>query len=131
MDGIVSTGLPIAMIGALCYTLVNFLRYLSAKEWQSALSIGILWVAGFVTIMVLAASAYAGSIAIFGITLSTMNIADKIIIALLTSSLYSPVKDLFKSIDNTQSGVMPAWGGDPNTDSGLIAATEVQGDGAS
>lgn len=113
MDGITSTALPVAMIGALCYTLVNFLRYLSAKEWKSAVSVLVLWVAGFGTIALLAATGYASSIVVFGMTLDQVSLWDKVLLGILASSILSPVKDLMKSLDNTQTATVPTWGGDP------------------
>lgn len=114
MDGITSTALPIAMIGALCYTIVNFLRYISAREWKPVVTILVLWVAGFVSFALLAATAYAASISVFGISLEQMTLWDKILIGILTSSILSPAKDLMKSFDNTQTAEVPVWGGTPD-----------------
>jgi hypothetical protein len=100
---------PLVLLGALVYKLIDFLKFLRAKDWNSVATQTIVWVAGVVVVLLFAASTMGAAIVLpgLGVTLGSLAIVDKVIIGLFASSLFSAGYDAKNAIDNTSSAKTP------------------------
>lgn len=104
---------PMILIGAFIFTLVNFLRSASAKDWDSVKSAVIAWVVGIAAVFTFAQSDFADQIKVMGLSLAQANVFTKVIFGLMATSLFGVVHTAIQAIDGTQSAALPKWGGDP------------------
>lgn len=114
MDGIT----PALLVGSLVYTVVNFLKYVSAGEWKSVITQVCSWVGGVAVVLLVAASGLAPGVSVAGISLESANFADKLIFGLMATSLFAVGRDVIKAVDNTQTASVPSWGEKPGGDGG-------------
>lgn len=101
----------VALLGALASKVVDFLRFLSAKDWNGVVTQLIVWVAGIGTVFLFAVSDFAKGIS-FGngsdaMSLANMSGATLIIVGMSASSIFSITNDLRSAIDSTGSSKKP------------------------
>lgn len=98
---------PTAAMGALVFTLVNFLRFLTNKDWTSAITQLTSWVAGVVVTFLVAATDWANGIDVGGTALSVLNGSSLVFVGLMSSSIFGVVKNVIQGFDNQDSARMP------------------------
>jgi hypothetical protein len=99
---------PIALIGALIYTLINLVRYVLGGDFNGAITIVTGFVIGIVVVMLVSQASITNGFTFNGQTLSDLDLWSKIIIGLLATSLFSVVNDLKKAFDGTDSARVPS-----------------------
>jgi hypothetical protein len=100
---------PLVLLGALVYKLIDFIKYVRAGDWNAVATQATVWIAGIVVVLLFAASTMGAAIMLpgLGVTLGSLAIVDKVIIGLFASSLFSAGKDVLKAVDNTQTAATP------------------------
>ena len=66
------------MLALLVKQVVDFLRYLSGKDWNGAITTITVWVGGVVATLLAAASDWASALDVGGVTLDSMNFASQV-----------------------------------------------------
>jgi len=101
----------VALLGALASKVVDFLKFLSAKDWNAAVTQLTVWVAGYATVLLFAASAFGKGMTFSNgdssISLADMNGFTVLIIGLSAASIFSVANDIRASIDSTDSSKKP------------------------
>ena len=102
-----------AVLGAtglttLIFAFINFLKFVQAKDWNSALTQLIVWASGIGGTLVVGASQFASSINLFGSPLNKLDWVSKVVIGLFGASTATGLNETHKAIDSTQSAVKPA-----------------------
>ena len=99
---------PLIVVGSLLKKVVDFLKFLTGKDWNAALTQIVVWVAGVLLMWLLSASDFADGIVIGGIDLGDMNAASIVLAGLGLASTVSLVgQDLLKALDRSQSAATP------------------------
>ena len=99
----------ILALGTLIYTVVIFLKSLSAQQWGSAITQAVAWLAGIGGMFLLAATQFAGGISIGGIALDTLDFWPTVLLGLMAASLLSTLHEFKKAIDRTDTAAVPDW----------------------
>ncbi len=99
---------PLALLGALVYKLVDFFKFVTNKNWVAARTQLIAWASGILAVTLFALSDFADGISMGNATLSSLSFPTLIIIGLSATSLFSAFYDLKSSLDNTDSAKTPA-----------------------
>lgn len=97
-----------AILGALVYKFVDFLKYLKSGDTNAAVTQLIAWVSGVVAISLFAHSDFATSIDLGGQSLPSLNFVSQVIVGLSATSLFSAFYDLKSALDNKDSARTPA-----------------------
>lgn len=98
---------PLVAAVALIWKAVDFVRYLRARDVDSALTQTVVWLVGVGVTFLLAATNYAGGIVIGDVTLGLMNWQSLLLVGLSLGSSASALVDVKKAIDNTDSAAVP------------------------
>lgn len=98
---------PTVAMGALVFTLVNFLRFLTNKDFASAITQFTAWVSGVIVVFLVASTNYADGIDVGGTALSKLNGSSLVFVGLMSSSIFGVVKNVIQAFDNRDSAVMP------------------------
>ncbi len=104
---------PLALLGALVYKFVDFLKFVKAKEWNSAGTQLIAWLAGILAITLFANSDFSAGIEFGERSLGSLNFVSQVILGLSATSLFSAFYDVKRAIDNTDSAKTPALIAEP------------------
>jgi hypothetical protein len=99
---------PLLGLGTLVFTLVNFLKFVSGRDWNAALTQAIAWFSGVVAVVLVAHTDFGDAIAVGGHTLNTLNWASQFFIGLMAASLLSTLNEFKKAFDHTDSASTPA-----------------------
>jgi multisubunit Na+/H+ antiporter MnhB subunit len=99
----VSSLTPLAAVGTLVFTFVNFLTYLRSANWNGALTQAIAWAAGIAAMMIAAHTQFASQITFGTEKLSRMNWQSQAFLGLIATSILSTVNEVKKAIDGTDS----------------------------
>ena len=99
---------PLVALGTLVFTLVNFLRYLVARNWSAVLTQTIAWAAGVVGVFLVKATDFAPGIKVGDLTLDKVGFWSALLLGLLATSLLSTVNEVKKAIDNQDNAKVPA-----------------------
>ncbi len=92
---------------ALVKTLVDFIKYLRAKDTNGAITQLTVWVAGISTVLLLRASDFAGDFDVSGIPLSSASPGTVVLAGLGLGSSAMVVNELKKAIDSSDSARKP------------------------
>jgi hypothetical protein len=98
---------PTAAMIALIIKVIDFVRYLKNGDINGVVTQLAVWIAGVVTVILVARTAWAPAISIGGRALSQLNIWSLIFAGLTVASFASIGKDTLKSIDNHNSSAIP------------------------
>jgi hypothetical protein len=99
---------PLIVIGSLLKKTVDFLKFLTGKDWNSAITQVVVWGVGVLLVWLLSASDFANGIIIGGIDLGNMNASSIVLVGLALASTASLLgQDLIKALDNTQTAAAP------------------------
>lgn len=77
----------IALLGALVYTFLNFLKQVANKQWNAVLTQLTSWGAGVAGMFLFGASAWAGQINVGGTTIAGLSWPSKLLIGLCFASV--------------------------------------------
>jgi hypothetical protein len=103
---------PLLALSALVLKVIDFLRYLTAKEYTGALTQAIAWVAGIAVVFLFAASDFSSGIDIGGAPLDSLNFYALVIIGLTVASTGGLATDVLKAVDGKRSSAKPRLGAD-------------------
>jgi hypothetical protein len=98
---------PLAAMGALVFTIINFLKMLTNKQWSPVLTQIISWGAGVVVVMLFANTDWADTVSFGGVPLSQLNGWSQFVIGLMAASIFGVVKEITKAIDSSDSAAKP------------------------
>jgi hypothetical protein len=96
-------------LGTLAYTVVIFLKNLSAQQWGSAITQVVAWLAGIGGMFLLAATQFGGGISIAGTALDKLDSGSTVLVGLMVASLLSTLHEFKKAIDRTETAAVPEW----------------------
>lgn len=100
---------PLLAALALMVKLVDFAKFLRARDANAIVTQLAVWVAGVAVTLLLAASDFAAAVEIGdGLSLAKLNAASLALIGLTISSTGSVVYDFKKAADNTDSATVPS-----------------------
>lgn len=99
--------IPLTAMGALVFTLINFLRSLTNKDFKSAMTQLIAWVAGVVVVLFVAQTDFASGVVIGDKALDVIDGFGLVFIGLMASSIFGVATSAIKAIDNTDSAKTP------------------------
>ena len=100
---------PIVALGTLVFTLVNFLKFLSARDWKAVASQLIAWGAGVGGIFLMGATQFASGVSVGDTSLDKLSGWSKLLVGLMATSILSTVNELKKAIDSRDTAKMPSW----------------------
>jgi hypothetical protein len=92
---------------ALILKIVDFLRYVRARDLNGVATQLCVWVAGVVVLLLVAQTSWADAVNVGGLSLAKLGFWSLVFAGMSVSSGASVVKDTLKSIDNTDSQKMP------------------------
>jgi len=98
---------PLVALGTLIFTVVNFFKYLSGRNWNGAITQAIAWVAGVIGIVIFSHTPYAAAITIGGVPLQSMNFWSQLFIGLMATSILSTLNEGYKALDPSQTAEKP------------------------
>jgi len=96
-----------AMLIGLVYAFVDFLKALTNKDKNAAVTQLIAWAAGVGGVFIAGASQFASEIKIGSHSLETLNGPTKLFVGLMIASAAKVVFDVKKSLDGSDSAVQP------------------------
>jgi len=105
---------PLVAMGALVFTIINFLKNLTNRQWSAVLTQLAAWAAGVVVVMLFAQTDWADTITFGGVALSSLNGASQFVIGLMAASIFGVVREVVKAIDSTDSAAKPPLIPPPN-----------------
>jgi hypothetical protein len=94
---------PLAVLGALVYKFVDFLKFITNKDWNGVKTQIVAWCSGIVGIALFAKSDFSSVITFGDLSLQSINFASQVILGLSATSIFSAFYDLKKSIDSSDS----------------------------
>lgn len=103
---------PMVLMGALVWKLVDVLKYVSAQQWREALTQVIAWTSGVAVAFLLGATRFGDGIVFNDVTLGDMRGWEKVVVGLMATSLLSATYDVKKAIDGSDSAAVPRLGGE-------------------
>lgn len=120
---------PLIALPLLIIKVIDFLRYLKARDWNGVSTQLITWIAGVVVLMLVAHTSWASAIPIGNAPLTKIGLWSQIFAGLSISSTSSVIKDALKSFDNHNTSaiptLLPAGPQNVTPNKGGVAATDV------
>lgn len=101
---------PLLVAAALIWKIVDFVKYLRARDVDSCITQASVWLAGVVVVFLLAATDYASGIRIGDLDLDALNGWSLLLLGLSMGSTASVFVDAKKAVDNTDSAAVPTPG---------------------
>lgn len=101
------TFIPAVAMAALIFKVMDFLKNLTNKNWNSVVTQLITWVSGVVVVVLYAQTSWADQFGFADEVLSKMNFASLIAVGLGAASFSSVAYDFKKARDNTDSAMQP------------------------
>lgn len=99
---------PLLAMAALVFSLINFLRFLSGKDYKSAVTQLTVWVGGVVVAFLVAQTDFASGISVGDLPLDQLNGWSLLFVGLSIGSTGSVVNELRGAIDNSDSTRKPS-----------------------
>lgn len=91
---------PLAAMGALTFTVVNFLKFLTAKNWSAVITQAVSWAAGVLVLVLVASTDFAEGIAVGDTSLAKLGGSSLFFVGLMASSIFGFAKVAIQAIDN-------------------------------
>lgn len=98
---------PLAAMGSIVFAFVNFLKFLTAKDWVAARTQAITWGAGIAGALLFAHSDFGNSITIAGHYMDNLHTTSLVILGLSASSLFTFANQTLKAVDRNQTAATP------------------------
>ncbi len=99
---------PLALLGALVYKFVDFLKFVKVGDWNAAGTQAIAWLAGILAITLFANSDFSAGINFGERSLGSLNFISQVVIGLSATSLFSAFYDVKRALDNSDSARTPS-----------------------
>lgn len=96
---------PLAAFALLVVGVINFLKYLKAKDWNGVFTNLISWVAGIFAVVLVAKSNF--TIDVGGTDLADLNFASQVFVGMTVASTGSYFVDVKKALDDKDSAKVP------------------------
>jgi hypothetical protein len=104
--------LTLSALATLTFKVTSVIKYLTARDWSSALTQAVAWVAGIVVAFLAANADVTSAIQpIPGYPLDTMDNWSLVLVGLGLASLASTIYDVKSAIDGSDSAKEPTLGG--------------------
>lgn len=102
--------MTIFALGAIVFTLINFLKFVRSGDWNAAGTQLIVWVSGIVVVAIGAQAIISNSLEIPGTTLALgkLDIWSQVLVGLQASSLFSALNEAKKAVDNRDTAQTPS-----------------------
>jgi hypothetical protein len=97
---------PIVVLTAMVYAFINFLKYLTNKQWTAALTNIVVWIAGYLAVLIFAHSDWASSVTI-GKPLDELSGASLIIAGFVAGSTAISANQARAAFDRSDSSATP------------------------
>lgn len=100
---------PLVALLGLVYAGINFLKYLTNKQWNAVITQLIVWVVGVLFAWLFGESDFGGAITVgdTGQTLATLNFASLVLVGMVVGSAATVAYDVKSAIDRNDSAVTP------------------------
>jgi hypothetical protein len=98
---------PIVALGLVVYALTNFAKFLTNRDWKSAVTLIVAWVIGVLAVWLLGATIWGAQINVGDQTLDLLSFWDKVVAGLVVASSASFGYDLKRSFDGSDSAATP------------------------
>lgn len=102
-----SDAVVLGLFLALVWKFTDFLKHVSAKDWNGVVTQVLAWAAAFVALVLFAHSAYGGHLVIHGLRFDHVSWTDQLLAALMIGSAGSVGYDFKKALDQTDSAAVP------------------------
>lgn len=99
--------IPLLAAVTLVWKVVDFVKYLRARDVDNALTQAAVWLAGVAVTLLLAGTNFADGIVIGDVGVGTMNWQSLLLVGLSLGSTASALVDVKKAVDNTDSAAVP------------------------
>lgn len=99
--------IPTLALGLLVYTIINFLRYATNREWHGVGTIASAWVAGVIGVILAAQTDFASGISVGDESLATLNLWSLVFVGLTVASTGSAFSDALGAVDTTRTTAKP------------------------
>lgn len=96
---------PLAAMGALIFTAVNFLKFLTSKNWSAVITQLVSWAAGVAVLALVASTDFAEGIAIGDTSLAKLGGSSLFFVGLMASSIFGFAKVALQAVDGHDSAV--------------------------
>lgn len=94
---------PLAAMGSLVFTLINFFRYITNKDTASAITQIISWGSGVLVVFLVSQTDFASGVIIGDKTLDTIDAMGLLFVGLMASSLFGFAKSALQAFDNSDT----------------------------
>lgn len=101
------TFLPVAGMSLLVVNVINFLKYLRAKDTNGWFTQLVAWVAGVGVTALAAATDFADSVVIGGLQLGQMNFPTQVFVGMTVAAAGGYAVEIKKAIDQNDSAAKP------------------------
>lgn len=109
--------LPTVAMAALVVSLINFIKYLKARDVNGIVTTLSVWIAGVVVVFLVAQTDFAAGIVVAGTALSVYNSWSLLFLGLSISTLAQFANEIRGAVDNHDSTAKPDLvGGNVNTE---------------
>ena len=98
---------PLIALGLLVVRLVNFLKYVKARDKNGWLTILTAWVSGVLVVLLFAQTDFASGIQVGDVGLDSLNVWSLIVVGLTVASTGSFAVDVKKALDTSDSAKVP------------------------
>lgn len=98
---------PLIVLLALVKKLVDFVRFVKARDAWSVLTQMVAWLAGVGVVMMAAHTAWANTMIFGGVSLASMGAWSQVLAGIAVGSAGSVLKDSIAAVDNSQSAAVP------------------------
>lgn len=98
---------PMLVVLATVKKIVDFVRYLRARDGNAVATQLVAWLAGFALVALVAHTPWAAGLVFGAVALSKLGIAAQILVGVAVGSSGSIATDVIKAADNSQSAAVP------------------------
>lgn len=99
--------IPLLAAVTLVWKVVDFVKYIQARDWSNATTQVAVWLAGVGVTFLLAGTNFAEGIVIGDVGVGLMNWQSLLLVGLSLGSSASALVDVKKAVDNTDSAAVP------------------------
>lgn len=99
---------PLLVLLALVKKLVDFVRFVKARDGWSVATQVVAWLAGIGVVMMAAHTAWAHTLVFGDVSLAGMGAWSQVFAGIAVGSAGSVLKDAVAAVDNTQSAAVPS-----------------------
>lgn len=98
---------PLAALGSAVFVFVNFLKYLTNRDWNAALTQATAWAAGIGAVCLFSNAALANGITVGTTTLARLDFWSQVCLGLSASSALSTFNEFKKAVDTSDTASTP------------------------